>query len=247
MTLAELQTRTLERLGEVSDAGSYYTAAEVTVAINEGQRLFAFLTLCLEATGSLPLTGNTVWYQPLSVFPNWIAPLRIRNAGVGGTKLEPYRLERLDALNANWQTESGLPRRYACVGPNLLAINPAPTAGGSALDTTYARSPSLLTSPAQTPEIPEAYHPALIQYALPRVRAKEGAEEWRKNLPDFMQFWQAAKKLAMYVRTRNLAARYDRLPPETQFFDGSRLIDIMTRRPKQWPQMLDLPQTLPKS
>jgi hypothetical protein len=241
MTLAELEQRTLERLGETSAAGTYYSSTFVKAALNEGQRLFAFLTLCLETTGSLPLTANTAWYEPLATFNDWIVPLRVRLSGTGGTKLEPYRLERLDALSPNWQSESGPPRRYASCGPNLVAIHPSPTTGGATLDVTYARSPVPLVGSGQTPEIPTAYHPSLIKYALPRLRASEGAEEWRKNLPDLLEFWRDAKKLAMYVRTRNLTARYDCLPPEERFFDGSRLMDIMTRRPK-WPTMLDIPQ-----
>ncbi len=241
MTLAELQTRTLQRIGETSDAGTYYTAEEVRVALNEGQRLFAFLTLCLETTGSLPLTANAAWYRPLETFNDWIVPLRIRNGGSGGAKLEPYRLEKLDALSANWQSESGTPRSYACVGPNLLALHPQPSAGGGTFAITYARSPIHLVGQGQTPDIPEEYHHDLIRYALPRLRSKEGAEEWRKNAPDLAQFWQSAKKLTTYVRARNLASRYDQLPPEEQFFDGSRLMDIMTRRPK-WQTMYQSPQ-----
>jgi len=241
MTLAELQARTLQRIGETSDSGAYYTAEEVRVALNEGQRLFAFLTLCLETTGSLPLTANATWYRPLETFNDWIAPLRIRNSGFGGAKLEPYRLEKLDALSSNWQSQSGTPRSYASAGPNLIAVFPQPSAGGASLSITYARSPIPLVGSGQAPEIPEEYHHDLILYALPRLRTKEGAEEWRKNAPDMARFWQSAKKLATYVRARNLASRYDQLPPEERFFDGSRLMDIMTRRPK-WQTMLDLPQ-----
>lgn len=228
MTLADLTSRTLERLGETSASGSYYTAEQVRIALNEGQRLFALLTLCLETTGSLPLTANIAWYQPLATLNDWIVPLRVRIAGAGGTKLEPKRLEELDALSANWQTDPGPPRRYACCGPNLLAIHPSPTAGGASLAVTYARSPIALVGAGQAPQIPEEYHPALIRYAVPRLRASEGAEEWRKNLPDFMEFWQAAKKLAMYVRARNKSAQYDHLPPEQQFFDLSRLAQRRT-------------------
>lgn len=228
MTLAELETRTLERLGETSAAGGYYTPAQVRMALNEAQRLFAFLTLCIESTDTMPLTANTAWYSPLSTLPRLIVPLRIRIAGTGGTKLEPKRLEQLDALSANWQTDSGPPRRYACCGPNLLAIHPSPTAGGASLSVTYARSPIPLVGSGQAPEIPEEYHPDLINYAVPRLRASEGAEEWRKNLADFLRFWRAARKLAMYVRARNQSAQYDHLPPEQQFFDKSRLAQRRT-------------------
>lgn len=242
MTLAELESRTLSRLGEVSDHGSYYSVGEVRNALNEAQRLFALLTLCLEAKGSIALKANQAWYSPLASMPAFIVPLRVRLAGAAGNKLEPKRLEALDALNPNWQSESGPPRRYACLGPNVFAVHPQPTAGGSSLTVTHARSPVDLTEPGQTPEVPEEYHQDLISWALPRLRAKEGAEEWRKSLPEAERFWRAAQKLAMYVRARNLASRYDQLPPEERFFDGSRLLDLMKRRRAPWPTMLDIPQ-----
>jgi hypothetical protein len=237
MTLGELQTRTLERLGETAAAGSYYTAEEVRIAINEGQRLFSYLTLCLESTASLTLTANQAWYTPLAAIPDWIAPLRVRISGTGGTKLEPKRLEQLDALSSTWQTESGPPRRYASLGPNLLAVHPQPSSGGAALAITYARSPVALTGAGQSPEIPEEYHPELIHYALPRLRSKEGAEEWAKNLPDFKRFWQAAKKMATFVRSRNQSAKYDTLPPEASWFDRSR----WTKGSTPWQTISDTP------
>ena len=61
MVLEELQERTLKRVGEVSDAGTYYTAEQVRVVLDEAQRIFAFLTLCLEASAPLALTANVGW------------------------------------------------------------------------------------------------------------------------------------------------------------------------------------------
>lgn len=236
-----MQTRVLARSGEQSDAGAYYTPEQARIVLNEGQRLFAFFTLCLEGTGTIPLTANQPWYRPLTYLPDWIAPLRLRNSGVGGAKLEPDRLERLDALSSNWQLQSGPSRRYACAGANLLVFNPVPSTGGATLSVTYARSPLPLVGAGQAPEIPEEYHPDLIDWAIARLRTHEGAQEIGREQGRLRRFWRGVQKLAMYVRTRNLAARYDRLPPEERFFDGSRLADITSRR-KHWPTTLDIPQ-----
>jgi hypothetical protein len=239
MVLEELQERTLKRVGEVSDAGTYYTAEQVRVVLDEAQRIFAFLTLCLEASAPLALTANVGWYKPLDSIPDWIVPLRVRMAGSGGAKLEAKRLDELDALSSSWQTETGTPSRYAIAGPNLLAVHRIPPAGGSSLQVQYARSPIPLAA-GQSPEIPEQNHITLVRFAVPRLRSIEGGEEWKKALPDLEEFWQDTKKLAMYMRTRNLGSRYDSLPPEQVFFDRSRLFDLMRR--KKWQTTLDTPQ-----
>jgi hypothetical protein len=244
MTLDQLQGMVLKRCGEVVDGGEYHKTAEAGSAINEAQRLFCLLTLCLESTANIAVGANA-WYSLQTALPNLIVPLRIRIAGAGGTKLEAKRLEELDAIDPNWQVATGQPRRYACLGPDLLAVTPQPGASGLALSATYARGPADLAG-AATPEIPPEYHEDLVAFAIWRLRSKEGGEEFQKALPHLDRFWLAAKKMATYVRSRSLAARYDRLPPEESFFDRSRMLDF-ARKQSRWSPMLEVPQTKPSS
>lgn len=233
MTVAEVQTRTLQRLDESASAPVRYDTSEVLAAINEGHRFFALLTLCLEVTGAaFVLTAGTATYHVLATYTNWLVPLRLRVGGAGGAKLEPGRLAEFDARNPSWQAEAGTPQRYAHLGFDFLAIHPRPAGSGVSLDLAYARSPVVLTS-ASTPEIPAEDHPALIDYAIPRLRAKEGGAEFSAALAHFDRFLDAAAKRADYVRARNRAQGYDRGPFEVRGFDRSALVNGMVKRARK--------------
>lgn len=226
MTTNELITRVYQRLDQTP--GGYYTPGEVLGALNEAQRLFALLTLCLETTAALPLEAATPFYRLLTVsgFSLYLLPLRVRVAGAGGAKVTPARLADLDALNPAWQAEPGTPARYAALGFDFLAVHPRPTGAGTSLDITFARCPAAMTS-ASTPEIPEEHHPALTDYAIPRLRVKEGGSALAKSMPFWEAFLAAAEKLAAYVRARNRGLGYDRVPAELTRADRARLLKAM--------------------
>ena len=223
MTVAELQARTLARL---DDSGVYYPANEVLWAIEEGQRVFALLTLCLERTASLTLAGGTVFYRMLTQYTDWLLPLRVRVGGLYGGKVAPARLADLDARSLTWQAEEGTPARYAHLGFDFLALHPHPAGAGTSLDVTYARCPAAMNANS-TLEIPEEYHADLIDYAIPALRAKEGGQEFQSSLKYLERFLEGAQKMGDYVRARNVAAGYDRGPFELKAFDRSKLAAAM--------------------
>jgi hypothetical protein len=217
-------------LSQVDDpAGMGFTAAarpnitppEILAAVNEGQQLAALLTLCLETTAAFPLTANTCWYLPRPVLTDLIAPLRFV---LGGVRLRPSVLADLDARDSLWQASSGSPARYALLGFNLMAVTPQPASDVTA-QMTYAQSPPALVNDADTPAIPEAYHQNLVDYAVYRVRLKEGAQGLERGLKRLNLFLDDMTRLGNYVRERSVAARYDVEPFELQLFDRSRMID----------------------
>lgn len=238
MTAGELQQRTLERAGD--GTGTFPTLPQALAALNQAQRLFCLITLCQETTAPLALTANTRFYHLLSTWFDWIAPLRIRVHGVNGAKVIPARIADLDALNPSWQTAVGSPKRYVSMGFDFATFDQVPNAPGVTLDVTYAQAPPALVSAADVPVIPEQFHPCLMDWAVPRLRAVEGGQEFSKNLGQVQAFLEEAHKLATYVRARNLAHRYDTMPFELRRFDRSTLSQIVGDAP--WPTMLQLPQ-----
>lgn len=231
MTHSELRSRTLERLGEEADGLGYFTAQDATDGLNWAQRLMALLTLCLETTQDFTLTAATCWHDVRATLSDWLLPLRVEYAGA---KVRPARLSELDALNASWQAAAGDPERYACLGadPVLLAVYRQLAAGGT-LSITYARVPAAIEING-SPEIPEEYQPLLIDAAVPYCRMKEGGQEMGKVQPLLRRFLDGAAKLGRYTRARSLDLRYDRLPPEIERFDLSRLLPDEPRRPTPW-------------
>lgn len=225
MTTADLTNRILTRLDETG--AGYYSPGEVVDAANEGQRLLALLTLCNESSGYLFLNPAQTFYSMLGVFPDWLLPLRVRN--MGGAKVQPARLADMDAANPAWQATAGTPGYYAHLGFDLLAIDQQPAGATDALYVTYARSPVDMAGGASAPDVPEEYQPALADYAIPRLRAKEGGSEFTKSLEYFDRFLAAAKKLGDYVRARSQSQLYDRGPFELRAFDKSRAIERMRK------------------
>lgn len=226
MNVLELQRRTIDRVGDDPDVNPslmHYTPTEVLAALNQVQRLFCLFTLCLETTANFGLTGLPR-YHMLGQFADWIAPLNLRNAL--GNKIRPCRLADLAALDRSWASHAGVPVRYTRTGFDLLGFYQQNT---STISMTYARSAvELLSSyPAdnlQAPEIPERYHQALIDGAIPILRVKEGMQEWQKVLPQWDRFLAAVGELAGAVRSRNKEQGLDSLPFEIKRYDRSGML-----------------------
>lgn len=235
MNLGELKTRIFERLGENLAAPVFYTASEVTAAVNHAQQLFAFLTLCVEGTQTLLLNQGEAWYT--SDFGHIVL---LKCSRTDGTKVKPSRLADLDALDPDWQKATqGPPERYAQLGARLLAVYP-PSSAAQSMVVNYAASPALLSGDSDVPQIPEEDHPALVDFAVPLLRCKEGADQLQKELPRLDEFLKAAAKRATVVKARNLAQRYDVVPVEISRIDKSKLLRFAEKNPK--PEGLKIPQ-----
>lgn len=224
MTTGEILDRLTKRLGDdTTAAGAYYTRTEMLVAVNQVYRLMCFLTLCLETTVTATLAADTAFFKMLSVYADWILPLRVRLTG--GAKLLPNRLVDLAALNRSWSATTGTPERYALLGFDLLCVYKQ---SGSSLgfDIVYARTPTPLAADADVPETQEEYHESLIDGATPLLRIKEGAQEWQKTLPMWDRYMDSTQKLGDYVRKRNREQGYDYMPFELRRFDRSKLRQV---------------------
>jgi hypothetical protein len=79
---------------------------------------------------------------------------------------------------------------------------------------------------SNSPALPVEYHQSLIQGAIPLLRTKEGAQEWKKTLPLWDRYWDACRELAGQVRARNKEKGYDRFPLELARFDRSKLMEV---------------------
>lgn len=216
-------SRVLARLDQPN--GGWNTPAEAASAINEGLRFFALLTLGVQKTAVFDLTLNSgdPSTRMLTVLGDWLMPLRIT---AGGVTLRPSRLAELDALDAGWQTNvQSTPSRYAALGFDFTVFYPQ-WSGPLSLTAVYAAAPAPLVADADTPAIPEDHHPDLVDYGVYRCRFREGGQEFQKGLAYFQRFLDGAKKYAAYIRARNLASRYDKLPFELEHADLSMLLTL---------------------
>lgn len=218
-----MYTLVSQRLNEGQSGPTFYPTTEIIRSLNEAERFFCLLTLCLETTQAWVIPANTTYFHMLGYFSNWIVPLRMTNAATGA-KIRPSRQEDLGALNAQWIASPGTkPLYYTVLGADLVGIYPQPTALFTA-NVTYARAPVALANDTDVPEIPVEYHPRLVDYAIYRMRQVEGSQEFQKVIPLYNDFLEAAQRYAAYVRSRNLGSRYDKVPPEDEFFERSKLL-----------------------
>jgi hypothetical protein len=220
MTLLQMETIVSQRLNEAA-MPVFYPSSEIIAALNEANRLFALMTLCVERTSVWNVAANTTFFKMLTVFPDWLAPLRIESTDF--SKVRPSRLSELWSLDAQWPVVTGRPKRYAAMGGDLVALYPHPTAL-TLLPVRYAGAPALLAGAGDVPEIPADYHDLLPKYSIYRLRMAEGAEEFAATLPLLQEFLEGAVKLAQYVKARNVGFAYDTVPPELAGYDMSRLI-----------------------
>jgi hypothetical protein len=252
VTVSTLITRSLERLNEDPDSPVYYTSADILAALNLAQRLYAFLTLCLEVQRQFPLTPGNQWYQLQQSFTDMIVVLRcewqspavtgtdstfgqptvgdplfngqaVTTAAFSTSKLQPGALHQFAALNNAWYGTTGMPERYNVMGFGLLVFDKQPDDEYTAM-VTYARMPVALVNNTDSPEIPEPDHQCLVDFAVGFPRIREGGQELQAEAPSLQGFLSAVQKRATQMRMRSLAQRYDRQPPEITMPDLSRLL-----------------------
>lgn len=215
MTTAQLEVLALTKL---SDDGTYYPS--VLDALNEAQRFFCLLTLCLETTASFPLVATTAFYHVLPTFSDFLLMRRVLNSA--GQRLRPAKLSELDALDSNWQSTPGIPTRYAMIGLDLMALYPQPAAT-DALTCTYAQAPVALANPGDVPAIPARSHYSLSNYAAYASREPEGGQEFAKFQGFFNDFLDEAQEIQELMKARNLDLRYEKNPFELAGVDRSTL------------------------
>ncbi len=227
MQTSDIVSRVLARLDQPN--GGYYTYAEALSAVNEGMRFFALLTLGIQrrVTEAITLGSGNPSLRMLTVIGDWLMPLRVTLPN--GAVLRPSRLADLDALDSGWQsTTPALPSRYAALGFDFTAFYPQ-WSGPLELTFVYAAAPIAVVAGTDVPEIPPEYHPDLVDYGVYRLRFREGGQEFQKALPYFQRFLDGAKKYASFIRARNLASRYDKLPFELERADLSTLLSLSKR------------------
>jgi len=219
LDVADLVARIYERL---DDNGTYYTEPEVLHALDIIQRLFAWLTMCVEHRASFSLIGGQTFYSIRSELSDFWAPLRV-SLQSNGARLLPMTLDDLDKLDEGWQSTPGTARYYCTMGVDFMAIYPQPAIGTS-LHFTYAAEPLSITSLQSAFDVPSDQLPLLVDGAIWWLRLKEGGAESQATLEGFGRFVQGAKKYREYVQARSQAQLYDSAPVELTHFDLSRFM-----------------------
>jgi hypothetical protein len=206
MTVAQLEQLVWTKLND--STGTYYPQA--LGALNEAQRLFALLSLCLETSATFTLAAGTLGYNVLTQIPGFILPQRTYNSA--GEQLRPSTVAELEALDANWMSTPGLPQRYVFRGLDFLMVYPQPAAADT-LVIAHSRCPAMLAANGDVPEIRAASQYALANYAAWALRQPEGGQEFAKFAGYLKEFMAEAKKVGDLVRERNKDKGFETVGP----------------------------------
>jgi hypothetical protein len=206
MTLTTLELLTLGKLND--STGTYYP--DTSGALNEAQRVFVLLSLCLEKTASFALTGGQLSYNVLTQLPDFVLPRRVYNSS--GQQMRPATIAQLEALDSDWQGTAGVPLRYVARGLDWLAVYPQPPSADT-LSIVYACCPTTLAAGDDTPGIRMQSQYSLVNYASWALRQPEGGQEFAKFAGYLKEFMGEAVRVAALVRERNKDAGYETVGP----------------------------------
>lgn len=228
LTLDDLKAQLSQML---DDPFVYYTAAEITQALNIAQRIFILLTHAYEKTVSFTLTNGQAWHQISDQVTDFLGALRVDHVN-SSTRLRSDTVHNLDLRDVLWRARAGNPTRYAVLGFQWLALTPQPASGSHTLSFTYVAEPPELVSGSDVPVIPADQQVHLPDAAYFILRLKEGGQELQNALEYWRRFVEAAKKYRDFMMARSKSQLYDRYPLDIDSSDLSRFMLKLARQTK---------------
>lgn len=188
--------------------GNGWTGNELFGYLKEGLRLLAKRTRAYRGAGTITLVAGTAAYALPS---GCIEPVSIL---IGTNKLVRVTLAELDARDASWESDTGLPEEY-CLDyegfgrvlfyrkPDAATVASYPTA-----KVRYIKTPTIPTALTDTIDIPDHHANALVYYTLARAYQKDGEMQNEGKVATYLQLFEA------FVRamSADAIAGFDRTP-----------------------------------
>ncbi len=170
LSVADIAIRVKRIFGD--EAGVEIDDNDILRWVNDGQLDIVRRTECIQRTSEISAGVN------VSSYPVPFDFLFFKRATFDGRLLSSIPFQTLDSLYPHRQSEAatGSPEYITVSGATFL-LYPAPdVTGATNIDLTYVARPILVSAVSDTPEIPIAFHEALVRFCL--MRAKELNEDW---------------------------------------------------------------------
>ena len=206
VTLSALQSRVYARL-DTSPLG-LYPVSQVTLVLNEGLRRLNMLIGWKMDTVAVPgfTQANTLVY---TVPDTLTIPTMV---WCEKRALRKISLARISQQFKNWITDTNLTAgpisRWVPIGLTKFAIHPQDSADGRLLEVTGIAKVTPLVGANDTVDIEDEWADALVDYALSRIRLKEGGTRFASDSIIYNQLvskikpallWQSMKFHAYFV------------------------------------------------
>jgi hypothetical protein len=172
MNRGELREKILWRLNQDTDSPQFWEEDFINELIDEAYVNFMSNTYTLETSTTLSLLA----YQHLYLLAsNCLRVLRVFYATTDKV-LDPLSWASLQLHDPHWTETTGTrPEYYVFLPPDKIFLYPAVTADSSdAITYYYTKIPSDLLSDTSSPDIPEVFHDAFIDYPLAIALLREG-------------------------------------------------------------------------
>lgn len=191
MNLESILMQSRIRLDDLGTTGVLWTDEDLVTYANAGEREICRRALVLKDATSAITTVSLVSGTPTySIDPRII--LVNRAALNGGGRLKRISVEVLDTI-LGWEAASGTPSYFSTdYSDGMLLVTPTPNANVDLQLTVYRLPLTPMAAPADTPEIPEALHPYIIDWVCYEAYSKNDADA--QNLEKATYFFEKFSK-----------------------------------------------------
>lgn len=169
MLLSEIATRVKRLFGD--ESGVQIDDTDIIRWVNDGQLDIVRKTHCVTRNVAVNSTAGINSYPIPGDF------LFFKEAKYGGRLLSSISAEDFNARfpNRELSLARGVSEYFTVRGTNYLLF-PYPNTTGVAISLYYVARPAVMAAVTETPEIPIAFHEALVKFTL--MRANELNEDW---------------------------------------------------------------------
>lgn len=169
MTRGEIRTRVIKALREDQASPGGWTVEELNSYIDDGYGLIAEAAKSVVRTDTLPVQANSHF---LALPADCIQVFELKDLATD-FPIDPVEDSWIDERDEEWIRRIAQRPRYAApFGLEELILYPAYDAAGSIV-MTMAVYPDAISSDGFTPDIPEEYHHALVDYARHRALVRD--------------------------------------------------------------------------
>ena len=186
----------------LNDAGYFYLDPEINDSIQDGYDEVAAYTGCIESAAAVDFEANLVYYDFLTLIPDFIALVALWNRR---TKrwLQPCSDRELDKMAENWETITGEPSYFVPKSHRYAFLHPALPVDSAGDLYVFYKAQADQMSDSSVIQIPEPIaQDILFNYTTGDMF--EQAEEWNKATLYGADYKSTLNKLILQISKRDV-------------------------------------------
>lgn len=184
MNFAEMKAEVFRRLEESSTSPTFWTNADVGLALNEGLEEISDGAEWCEQSYEINLQADAIYYDLSVILPGtFLRLLRGRNLQ-NNRPVGWDNVRTLDGTYRRWEVSQGEPMRLFVRGLWWLGLFPHVSQAQGKVEIKYIGMPLPLAGDADTPAFPKVYHIGLVEYATYDLLCQEA------EVTKALKFWQ---------------------------------------------------------